>query len=87
MNQQNLQRAMEEARRLVESGGTNKSAGSSPLPPLPGSSRNFYELLREEEEAAGELIRCRAATLRCSASTLLLVCFCSGCVRNDQHDD
>ncbi|XP_034250296.1 transient-receptor-potential-like protein [Thrips palmi] len=51
MNQQSLQRAMEEARRLAEETGAvglnAPSGGSSPMPPLPGT-RDFRELLRGE---------------------------------------
>ncbi|XP_052126197.1 transient-receptor-potential-like protein, partial [Frankliniella occidentalis] len=48
MNQQNLQRAMEEARRLVlESDKAGR--GTSPMPPLPVNNRNFSELLRDEK--------------------------------------
>lgn len=62
MNQQSLQRAMEEARRLVLEAGTagrgGPSGGSSPMPPVPGMARNFYELLRDEpQREAGGLDR------------------------------
>lgn len=57
MNQQSLQRAMEEARRLVQeqTAGAGRSAsasgpsgGSSPMPPLHAATRNFHDLLRGE---------------------------------------